>query len=293
MILGICALALNIPLNYLFIYGHLGIPAMGGPGCGLTTALTTWLLLLGMTGWIRRAPVYHPSALFARMELPRWAVIKRLLSIGLPIGITLFAQASIYAVIALLIASLGANVVAGHQIALNFSSLLFMVPYALGTAIAVSIGQAMGRGEPRDARMIAGIGIATALAYASLSASSILLLRSCIPMIYTTDPAVIELAAALLMFAALYQFSEGLQVTAAAALRGYQDTRITMIMTVLAGWCIGLPVGYVLGLTDWLGEPSGPAGLWQGLIVGLTCAALMLGFRLNRIARKYIATDRA
>ena len=288
MVLGLCGLALNIPLNYIFIYGHFGVPAMGGVGCGWATAIVMWVMALGMAGWERWAPVYQSSELFSRFDWPQWSVIKRLLGIGLPIGIAVFAESSIFAVIALLIGSLGATVVAGHQIALNFSSLVFMIPYSLGMAVTVRVGQALGRQEPREARFAAGVGMGTALAYACLSASMMLLLREHIATIYTADPTVVNVAAMLIVYSALFQFSDAIQVTAAGALRGYQDTRVTMILTLFAYWGIGLPVGYVLGLTDWFGAPSGPSGLWQGLIVGLSCAALMLSIRLTRSARKRI-----
>ncbi|SDG25549.1 multidrug resistance protein, MATE family [Pseudomonas benzenivorans] len=288
MVLGILGLLLNIPLNYIFIYGKLGLPAMGGVGCGWATALVMAFMLLGMLGWVSWAPYYRPSQLFERFEWPQWPVIRRLLSIGLPIGIAVFAESSIFAVIALLIGGLGATVVAGHQIALNFSSLVFMIPYSLGMAVTVRIGQALGRGEPRQARFVAGVGMATALAYACLSASLILLLREQIVQIYSPDPAVIALAAGLIVYAALFQLSDAVQVTAAGALRGYQDTRVTMLLTLFAYWGIGLPVGYSLGLTDWLGAPSGPRGLWQGLVVGLSCAAAMLAIRLAGSARRRI-----
>ncbi|WP_017905603.1 MATE family efflux transporter [Pseudomonas asplenii] len=288
MVLGLCGLALNIPLNYVFIYGHLGVPALGGPGCGWATAIVMWVMLLGMAGWVRWAKVYQPSQVFGRFDWPQWAVIKRLLGIGLPIGIAVFAESSIFAVIALLIGSLGAHVVAGHQIALNISSLVFMVPYSLGMAITVRVGQALGRGQPREARFTAGVGVATALAYGCVSASLMLLFREHIATIYTQDPVVIQVATMLIVYSALFQFSDVIQVTAAGALRGYQDTRVTMILTLFAYWGIGLPVGYALGLTDWFGTPSGPSGLWEGLIVGLSCAAVMLSIRLARSSRKRI-----
>ena len=288
MVLGLCGLALNIPLNYIFIYGHFGVPAMGGVGCGWATAIVMWFMALGMVVWTFRGTFYQSSEVYSRFEWPQWAVIKRLLNVGLPIGIAVFAESSIFAVIALLIGSLGATVVAGHQIALNFSSLVFMIPYSLGMAITVRVGQALGRGQPREARFVAGAGMGTALVWACISASLIVLLRGQIATVYTADPKVIEVASMLLMFAALYQFSDVIQVTAAGALRGYQDTRVTMILTLFAYWGIGLPVGYALGLTDWLGQANGPSGLWQGLIVGLTCAALMLGLRLMRTAKKRI-----
>ncbi|ETF07012.1 multidrug transporter MatE [Pseudomonas moraviensis R28-S] len=293
MVLGLCGLALNIPLNYIFIYGHFGVPAMGGVGCGWATAIVMWVMALGLAGYERWAPAYRSSELFSRFDWPHWTVIKRLLSIGLPIGIAVFAESSIFAVIALLIGSLGATVVAGHQIALNVSSLVFMIPYSLGMAVTVRVGQALGREEPREARFAAGVGMGTALAYACLSASLMLALREPIAAIYTADPTVIHIAAMLIVYSALFQFSDAIQVTAAGALRGYQDTRVTMILTLFAYWGIGLPVGYALGLTDWLGEPRGPSGLWQGLIVGLSCAALMLSIRLTRSARKRIRISRS
>lgn len=293
MVMGLCGLALNIPINYVFIYGHLGVPAMGGVGCGWATAIVMWVMMLGMAAWTRWAPAYQSSQLFKRFDWPQWAVIKRLLGVGLPIGIAVFAESSIFAVIALLIGSLGATVVAGHQIALNISSLLFMIPYSLGMAVTVRVGQALGAGNPHQARFAAGVGLGAALAFALFSASLILLLRESIASIYTPDTAVIQVAAMLIVYAALYQFSDAIQVICAGALRGYQDTRVTMVLTLLAYWGIGLPVGYVLGLTDWFGPASGPSGLWEGLIAGLSCAALMLSIRLARSARKRIRISRA
>ena len=292
MVIGLLGLALNIPLNYIFIYGKLGIPAMGGVGCGWATGLVMAFMFLSMLWWVKWAPFYQPSKIFSHFEWPQWPVLKRLLSVGTPIGISVFAESSIFAVIALLIGGLGATVVAGHQIALNFSSMVFMIPYSLGMAATVRVGQALGRGEPREARFAAGVSMGVALAYACLSASLMLLLREQIAQIYTPDRAVIAVATALLVYSALFQFSDAIQVTAAGALRGYQDTRVTMILTLFAYWGIGLPVGYALGLTDWLGEPSGPSGLWQGLVVGLTCAAVMLAIRLSRSARKSIRASK-
>jgi MATE family multidrug resistance protein len=288
MMVGILALMLNIPLNYIFIYGKLGLPAMGGVGCGWATASVMGFMLLAMLFWVRRASYYRPSQLFTRFDWPQWSVLKHLLSVGVPIGVAVFAEASIFSVIALLIGALGATVVAGHQIALNFTSLIFMIPLSLGMAVTIRIGQALGRNAPRDARFAAGVGIVSSLVYACFSAGSMLLFSEQIARIYTPDPAVIAVAASLFIYAALFQFSDVVQVTAAGALRGYQDTRVTMVCTLLAYWGIGLPLGYTLGLTDRLGDPSGPAGLWQGLIAGLSCAAVLLSIRLVRSARREI-----
>ena len=288
MIFGIGGLLLNIPLNYVLIYGKFGLPALGGVGCGWASGIVMWGMLFGLFWWVRRAPYYQASQLFSRFQWPDWQIIKGLLSIGVPIGVAIFAEASIFSVIALLIGGLGASVVAGHQIALNFSSLVFMIPYSLGMAATVRVGHALGRGEPREARFAAGISMGAALGYACLSASLMLVLREEIAQIYTDSPEVIALAASLLVYSALFQFSDAIQVTAAGALRGYQDTRVTMILTLFAYWGIGLPVGYALGLSHWFGEPSGPKGLWQGLVVGLTCAAVMLVIRLKHSSKRRI-----
>lgn len=288
MVIGLLGLTLNIPLNYIFIFGKLGVPAMGGVGCGWATAVVMLFMALAMLFWVRRAECYQPSRLFERFDRPSWPELSHLLAVGVPIGIAVFAEASIFSVIALLIGALGATVVAGHQIALNFTSLVFMIPLSLGMAITVRIGQALGRNAPRDARFVAGLGIVTGLCFACFSAMAMLLFSEQIARIYTTDPAVIQVAAGLFFYAAIFQFSDVVQVTAAGALRGYQDTRMTMVFTLFAYWGIGLPLGYALGLTDMFGAASGPVGLWQGLIAGLSCAALLLSIRLARSARKEI-----
>lgn len=288
MSIGMLGLLINIPLNYVLIHGKLGLPALGGVGCGWATGLVMIFMLLAMLNWVRRAEYYRSSALFQRFDRPHWPTLRRLLAVGVPIGIAIFAEASIFSVIALLIGSLGATVVAGHQIALNISSLVFMVPLSLGMAVTVRVGQALGRNAPRDARFVAVLGIAVAISFACFSATLMMLLRETIAGFYTPDPAVVALASALLIYAALFQFSDGIQVAAAGALRGYQDTRAVMLITLLSYWGIGLMIGYALGLTDLLGPPSGPAGLWQGLIIGLSCAALMLGWRLRIRARRAI-----
>lgn len=288
MVLGIAGLLLNIPANYVFINGSFGLPALGGVGCGWATALVMLFMLAGMLIWVAKAPCYAAVRLFEHFERPRWSVIGHLMGIGVPIGIAVFAEVSVFSVIALLIGGLGAEVVAGHQIALNFSSLVFMVPYSLAMAATVRVGQSLGRSRPREARFAAGVAMGTALGFACLSATSMLLLREDIARIYSSDPHVIGIASGLLVYSALFQFSDAIQVSAAGALRGYQDTRATMLITLLAYWGIALPLGYTLGLSDWLGSPSGPRGLWQGLVLGLTCAAAMLGSRLLRCTRKRI-----
>ncbi|KXX63402.1 MATE family efflux transporter [Marichromatium gracile] len=287
MVLGLLGLLLNIPANHVFIHGGwFGLPALGGVGCGWATALVMWFMLAGLALWIALAPRYRRCAPFARIERPAPATLGALLTLGVPIGIAVFAEASIFAVIALLIGGLGPVVVAGHQVALNFSTLIFMVPLSLSMATTVRVGQALGRGSIREARFSTRVALGTALTLACCSAVLILLGRDWVARLYTPDPAVIAVATQLIVYAALYQLSDAVQVTAAGALRGYQNTRTPMVITLIAYWAIGLPIGYSLALTDLFGPARGPAGLWLGLLAGLTAAAVMLGITLVATARR-------
>ncbi|EZQ14000.1 multidrug transporter [Halopseudomonas bauzanensis] len=280
MVIGFLGLALNVPANYVLVYGKLGFPAMGGVGCGVATTLVMWFMLGCMLIYLKRSKIYDACRLFERFEWPRWTVQRHLLGLGLPIGISLFSETSMFALIALLIGSLGAVVVASHQVALNLSSIVFMVPFSLGLAITVRVGHSLGMDGARAGLFAAKVGIAVALLFAFLAASSFYLLDDLLPRLYTNDPEVLALSTALLFYAALYQFSDSVQVACAGALRGYQDTRIPMLLTLVAYWLIGLPSGYILGLTDLYGPARGPAGFWQGLIIGLSAAALFLSLRL-------------
>lgn len=286
MLIGFAGLLLNIPANYVLVYGKLGFPALGALGCGIATALVMWFMLLCMVIYLKRSPHFAPSGLFARFDWPSWLTQRQLLGLGLPIGIALFAETSMFGVIALLIGSLGEIVVASHQLALNFTSLLFMVPFSLGLAITVRVSHNLNAHGARAGLFAAKVGIVSSLFYALFSAALVLWLADRIPLIYTNNQQIIALAASLLFYAALYQFSDALQVACAGALRGYQDTRRPMLLTIIAYWLVGMPCGYVLGLTDLLGPARGPAGFWQGLIIGLSAAALFLSIRLARVGAR-------
>jgi MATE family multidrug resistance protein len=205
--------------------------------------------------------------------------------LGLPIGLSIFAESSIFAAIALILGVFGANVVAGHQIALNVAALSFMVPLSWSMAITVRVGHAMGRHDPFEARFIARTGIVVCTLIMGVMAVLIFTLARPIATIYTEDAAVLEIAVSLLLFAALFQISDGLQVSANGALRGLKDTKIPMLMTVLAYWLIGLPLGYSLCMSWKLGA----AGLWIGLIVGLSVAAVLLNGRFYLVMRRHLA----
>lgn len=293
MIIGLFGLACNCVLNYLLIYGKLGLPRLGGVGCGWATACSMWVMWLGMFAVVRRGKVYHPAGLFAARPRPDWRELGQLLRLGVPIGCALFIEASIFAVIALLIGSLGADVVAAHQISLSFSSLVFMVPMSIASAISVRVGRAIGRGEFVAARRAGYIGIGLTVVLALFSSTASYFGASAIAALYTPNPTVAAAATGLLALAALFQVSDAIQVSTAGALRGYKDTRVPMQLLIVAYWVVGLPLGYTLGLTSLWRAPLGAAGFWIGLIAGLTAAALLLSFRLRAISARYALGERA
>ncbi|MES9858515.1 MAG: MATE family efflux transporter [Sedimenticola sp.] len=288
MYVSLAALLCNIPLNYIFIYGKLGLPAMGGVGCGWATTLVIWLQLLLLLAHTLFNPTLSRTGWHHHWQLPRLSLFIDILKLGLPLGFTILIEASMFTLIALFIAQLGTTVVAGHQVAMSFASLAFMVPLSLSMAITIRCGYSLGSRRPSRARAIGYMGIAITLCSAALLSAIMLLFPDGIASIYTVNPQVKMLAAELLLLAGIFQFSDALQVSAAGALRGYKDTRFAFVVSVISFWGLGLPLGYTLGLTDFWGEPSGPHGFWSGLIAGLTLASLLLGGRFIHLSRKRI-----
>ncbi|SQC93046.1 Multidrug-efflux transporter [Cedecea neteri] len=175
---------------------------------------------------------------------------------------------------------------AGHQIALNFSSLMFVLPLSLGAAVTIRVGFRLGQGSTLDAQIAARTGVGVAICLAVCTALFTVIFREHIALLYNDNPAVVALAAHLMLLAAIYQISDSIQVIGSGVLRGYKDTRSIFFITFIAYWVLGLPGGYILGLTDWVVEPMGPAGFWIGFIIGLTSAAIMMMLRMRWLQRQ-------
>ena len=270
----------NLPLNYVFIYGKLGVPAMGGVGCGWATTLSNGLAAVALLIYLNRSRTYRAFHLVADWVRPDLNGLRYILRIGIPIGFTIFVEASLFSVIALFLAPLGPVTVAGHQIALNVVSLLFMLPLSLGMALTLRVSFLIGARAPDSARLISRSSLLLAASIALLFASLLYGLAPQIAALYTRDPAVQAVTVQLLGFAALFQIADVLQVTCISALRGYKDTRVPMFIMLFSFWGVGLPLGYALTFTDLLVPAMGAAGFWVGLTGGLTSAGLLLGWRL-------------
>jgi len=213
-------------------------------------------------------------------------VLKRLTQLGLPIALALFFEVTLFAVVALLVSPLGIVNVAGHQIALNFSSLMFVLPMSLAAAVTIRVGYRLGQGSTIEAQTAAWTGLGVGVCMAVFTALFTVILREPIALLYNDNPAVVALATQLMLLAAIYQISDSIQVIGSGILRGYKDTRSIFFITFTAYWVLGLPSGYILALTDWVVEPMGPAGFWMGFIIGLTSAAILMMIRMRFLQRQ-------
>lgn len=288
MKIAILGLLANIPLNYIFIYGKLGLPEMGAEGCGWATALVMVLMLATGLLYIDRSSTFAPLQLLRKFHRPQLRPAIDFLKLGIPIGISLLIEASMFSVIGLLLADKGEQVIASHQITLSFTGLSFMIPLSIAMAITIRVGQLQGAGNGQGARFSAFTGIGMTLACAILSSTFMLSLPEFIASWYTTESALITAAASLILIAALFQFSDAIQVACAGALRGYKDTFVPLTMVFAAYWVVGLPAGILLGRTDTFVPPMGAAGFWIALVIGLTIGAILLLYRLRIIARRHL-----
>lgn len=299
MLLNLLALGLKLPLNAWFMFGGLGVTAMGGPGAALATTVSQWLVLLCALVWLWREPAYRPYAVFARWSGPDWRVIRDQLKLGLPIGGTFLVDVTAYTFMALFIARLGAQVSAAHQIAANVGVLCFMLPASLGQAASVVVGQASGAGDSARARRAAQVALGLGLTAAVPVCLTLALGRQAIAGFYVADPLVAALAASLLLLVACYHLFDALQAVAVNVLRGYHRTFWPMFIYATALWGPGLGGGCILGLGWGLDARRGPftlplfgplplgaPGFWLAAILSLALAGLTVTLYLAHISRQ-------
>jgi MATE family multidrug resistance protein len=285
----LAANVLNLALNWLLVFGHGGLPALGAVGSGWASTITRWVMAAGL--WALAWPALKPYLSPWRPESLAPAPLLRMFRLGMPIGGQMLLEIGVFSVIALFMGRLGPIPLAGHQVAINLASLTFMVPLGVSAAAAVLVGRAIGRGNPVEVRHAALLSLACGAGFMVLSALVLLALPRAIASLYTNDPAVIAMAAILIPLAGIFQVFDGIQVVSAGVLRGMGDTKAPLIVNLLGFWLIGLPVSLFLGFR----LRGGPAGLWWGLVVGLVAVALFLLFRVRaqvRHAQRPIEIDR-
>ena len=281
MLVGLLGLALNVPCNYVLIYGKLGLPQLGAVGCGVATALCYWFMGLTLALYARReARCRKLGPLFLPLLLPRtagegvearrvdWPLVWRIFRIGLPGALAACFEASLFAVTALLLAPLGKVVVAGHQIAMNFSSIIYMLPLSLNITVAIRVGQNLGAGRLERARLSArtALCLGTGLSRHIQAAGR-------------------WLAVGLLVFAAVNQIPESLQTVSIGVLRAYNDTRYILGVCLFSYWIVGLGTGWTLARTDWLVPAMGATGFWIGYGLALWVSFSLYRLRMGRLHR--------
>ena len=276
MVLNLLGLALKVPLNWIFVFGHLGAPEMGAVGCALATTLVNWIVCVLAWLWCALSPGYRRYATFSRWSWPRLAAQRHLVALGLPIGMTFLVDVTAFTFMALFVARLGAVNSAAHQIAANVAAVMFMLPLAMGNAAGVLVGQAIGARDFTRARATGVTGMVLALLLAVMSGSVLILASRAVAAFYTPDEAVRQVASTLLMLVAGYHLFDALQVVTVNVLRGYKRAIVPLLVNAAGLWGVGLAGGYAIGLTDALNldfagfaTPLGVPGFWAAAIVGM------------------------
>ncbi|MCZ8535873.1 MATE family efflux transporter [Paenisporosarcina quisquiliarum] len=282
MIITLLSAPINVFFNYLLIFGKFGFPELGGAGAGYASAITYWLIFLIALGVAHYQSPFKQYELFNNWERVQFSKWRDISKIGVPIGLSIFAETSIFSAVTLMMSTYSTAVISAHQIALNFTSLLYMVPLSISIGATVLVGFEVGAKRFHDAKIYSWLSVSTAIIFSFFSACILFFFREQIAGLYTTDVTVIQLTIQFFIFAALFQLSDAIQAPVQGSLRGYKDVNVTFIMAIISYWVIGLPIGYLLSkFTDF-----GPFGYWIGLIIGLTAGAITLSLRLIKIQRK-------
>ncbi len=281
MFTSIFALTCNVFLNYVLMFGHFGAPALGAVGCGYASAISMWLVMILLAGYMIFSKHYRPFHIFSRVAPLRFSVFKEIMYLGVPIAVTITAEAGLFSAVSILIGTRGTEITAAHQIAINFSSTMFMIPLALSGATTVLVGQLLGAGKLREARISGLIGIMLCAGFMIVSAMFLLVFRDAVVGFYTDDVAITGIAISLLLMAAVFQVADGVQIGAAGALRGYKDTAFPMAINIFAFWVLAFPLAYLAAIT----YQAAPNYIWAGFVVGLGVAALLLTWRFRKISR--------
>jgi len=284
MYTSLLALACNVFLNYVLMFGHFGAPALGVVGCGLASAITMWLIMIVLGTYVYLHPKYRPLQIFARVSPICVPILKEIFSLGTPIALMITAEAGLFSAVSILMGTRSAVITAAHQIAINFAGTMFMIPLALSSAATIRIGHALGATNPLAARFSGLTGILMCAFFMTCTALFLLVFRDAVVSLYTNDPAVQAIAISLLLMAAVFQIGDGVQIGATGVLRGYKDTRVPMAINIFSYWFLAFPLAYLAAITYRLP----PQYVWAGFVLGLSVAAILLTFRYLRVSRQYL-----
>jgi len=282
MLLQLGGLALKLPLSALLVFGQpaIGLPALGVLGCGIATALCMWAQLLAAAVILWRDPFYAPFQVTGRrLDAPSRPALLAQLKLGIPIGATILVEVTGFAFMALFIARIGTTEVAGHQVAMNLVSLLFMVPMAIGNASGTLVAQRIGAVDPEDARRLAWHSLALGMGVAGVMGCVVYLGRELVVGLYTGDAVVVAAALPLITWLVIFHLADAVQAITAFVLRAYRIATVPVLIYVAALWGVGLGGGYLLAFNVGGAVPAalqGAPGYWVAATAGLVVAAGLL-----------------
>ena len=285
----IIANLVNVLFNYLLIYGIWIFPRLEVEGAAFGTLVSRFFMLWFLWEILRKRKRLKEYFIWTKREMLQLSVFNRLFSLGFPTALQMLFEVAIFTATVFLAGMLGTNPQAANQIALNLVSMTFMVAVGLGVTSTIRVGNQKGIGDFHALRRVAISNMMLVFLIEAVFAVGFILLKDLLPTIYIDNAEVIMLAAQLLIVAALFQLSDGLQVVILGGLRGLQDVKIPSLICFIAYWIIGFPISWFLGKE----ENFGSMGIWFGLLAGLTASALMLYFRFNYLSKKLILQARA
>ena len=278
-VISIVGLLADIPLNYIFIHGLFGMPEMGGAGCGVATAIVLWItviLLATYTAFTKRQQ-FAETRFYRSFTAPNRVQITKLLTLGIPIGVSIFFEASLFSLGAIIISPLGEIATASHQVALSVTGQLFMIPISVAMALTIMVSNRYGEKNLLALKQVQATGLIWTILIAITCMLGIWFFRPQVAAAFTDNVEVRAQAMHLLIFALAYQLFDGWQVNIAGILRGMQDTTVPMWVTLFCYWIVALPLGiYLVRYTN-----IGAQGFWVALITGLFLASILLTLRLR------------
>ncbi len=290
-VIAVIAVFVNLLGNYIFVYGHLGVPAFGAVGAGYATTLSYFFMVCALIGYSLNVKSLKEYRLFDKWRAPNFTYLWELFKVGAPMGVTFGIESGLFMITAILIGQLGTVPLAAHQIALQLASLSFMIPLSVALASTIRVGNLVGAKAYASAKHAGWLSIGLGALVMCVSAVVFVAFPEMLIELFlgekaaTTEIEVAELAVKLLALAAVFQLVDGIQATAGGSLRGLKDTFWPMLIGLISYWAIGLSVGYSLSLKQ------GAEGLWIGLVVGLAVAAVLLVGRWNRLINRIVREE--
>ena len=280
MIVQLFLLPLAVLLNWVLIFGNIGSPVLGVRGAALSSTVCLTLSAVCMGGYLLKAARFQPLFLFRKIGFPDLGEIGRTVRLGLPISVTLVLDSGFFSVLSLVMGQLGGIALAAHQVAINYATLVYMIPVGLSSATMVRVGQSIGRRQVAEARFRGCLGIETVVVLLIPFSILVALAPEVVIHIYTRDSAVIPIAGMLLAVAVGFIVMDGVKIVGEGALRGLKEMTSPMVISALSIWLVGFPAAWLLGIY-W---DVGPAGLWYGMVLGMAVAAMLMSVRfLTRV----------